>query len=226
MENFIVIILKILSVSLFATVVTGNMFGIFKKQVGRAIVWATWKGIQYFRQFPKYTYSRSVAQGNQRVKFTAYLRVAQSCLTTIIQKFWKKLAVKQSGFNAFMHYNTTVDAFAFNPVTMIFSKGGLTPGLLTTAIYDVITGRVTFTWPTTLSGNQTSTDTAVMVVYDKNRVETFVKDIGTLRSAGTETVTVGPTLDFNDLFAYIFFYRDLGTQIEKISNSVYKEVTE
>lgn len=208
------------------TVITGNLLGTYKKQVGKTFVFAVWKGIQYFRKWVKGTYSRTTAQAYQRNLFTSCLLIAQGIITTVIQKFWRKYAVKMSSFNAWMRSNLLVNHYPIVASELIMSKGALTPTPIVTASWVPATGIVTLTWDPTLIGNQAIGDYCAFVIYCKTPFGLFVRDFKTLRSAGTDSLDVGIIAPGSSLYAYLFFYRDLSTQFEKIANSSYLVCTE
>jgi hypothetical protein len=220
MHPILIVILKMICFAFIGTVITGNLLGTYKQQVGKTFVFATWKGIQYFRKWVKGTYSRTVAQAAQRTMFASVFLLTSQVLPSIAQKFWKKYAVKMSAYNAFMKYNLLNQAKPTVISNWIFSKGTLTPTPYKTITYDTATGVFSATWLAPLLGNQSATDTAVLIIMTNVDNIMAVVDTGVMRSAGVVNWT-GPTgQEASSYYAYLFFYRDLSTQFEKISNSV------
>ena len=220
MHPILIVILKMICFAFIGTVITGNLLGTYKQQVGKTFVFATWKGIQYFRKWVKGTYSRTVAQAAQRVMFSVTFALTSQVLPSIAQKFWKKYAVKMSAYNAFMKYNLLNQTKPAVISNWIFSKGTLTPTPYKTITYDTATGIFNGSWLSPLLGNQSAADTVVFVIMNAVNNVVAVVDTGIQRSVGTVSYP-GPTgLIAADFYAYMFFYRDLSTQFEKISNSV------
>jgi hypothetical protein len=224
--SLFLIVLKILSVCFFGAVITGNLFGNMKKQLGKSVVFFRWKGINALRSYVIPSNPRTPKQMTQRNKFSAVLLYALDCKLTIAQKFWKKFAVKMSSFNAFFSANVTAQALPLIKQSCVFAKGTMTPLTPTSAVYDDGTTTVKINFSSTLSGNQLATDTMVGVVYDASLNKVYVSDTGVLRSVGRVDVTGISLSDINKAGAYLFAYRELGTVNEMISNSEYSVVSE
>lgn len=222
----LIVIAKLLAVLMIGTVITGNLLGTYRQQVAKTFVFASWKGIQYFRKWVKGANPRTVLQIAQRNKFSLSLQIAQSCLTTLIQVYWKKQAVKMSAFNAWMKYNLLPQTGVWDFSKMVMSKGTLTPTVITTCTYDNGTGALLTKWSATLQGNQADSDKAVCVLVDTISNHVYVSPGTVIRTATQESFNVGAGLTAANLAGFLFFYRDLSTQYEKISNSDYSAVAE
>ena len=125
-----------------------------------------------------------------------------------------------SAYNAFMKYNLLNQAKPTVISNWIFSKGTLTPTPYKTITYDTATGVFSATWLAPLLGNQSATDTAVLIIMTNVDNIMAVVDTGVMRSAGVVNWTGPSGQEASSYYAYLFFYRDLSTQFEKISNSV------
>lgn len=197
----------------------GQILGKMKQQIGKSFVFFVWKGIQVARQYASPSNPRTVAQIEVRDKFTACLAVGQQITLSIINKFWKKFAVKMSAFNAWMSANILSQTWPITSDRWKFSQGSLYIRIPTSALYDDGHQTVDINWDTALLGNQLATDFAVGLVYDNITKQVYVSDIGVLRSAGTLQLEGVSLSDIAQATAYLFFYRGLGTVSEMISTS-------
>jgi hypothetical protein len=217
----LITILKALFLALFlGATISGNILGTIKQQFGKSWVFATWKGIQYARKYVVPANPNTLGQQSQRTCFKETLLFSQIIITSIIQKFWKKQAVKMSSFNAFMKVNLLLQSSPVTKNLFQFAKGTLTETPIDSATYNAGNGKVAIGWDTTLSGNMANSDKAVGIIVDGTGVMTpYVLDNNTARITGTFDVPALPGQNPANLYAYLFFYRDLGTQNEKMSNS-------
>ena len=208
------------------TVITGNLIGTLKKQIGKSLVYATWKGINYMRRYVVPANPNTVAQQAQRGLFSWVQRVANSVLITVCQKFWKKLAVKMSAYNAFMKYNLKSIANVDSFVGAIFAKGSMLASSGHIVEYTALTGAIACSWNIGSSGNQTDNDTYCVVICDESTslvVDVF--DSATKRVTGAANTIISAGLIPANLKAFCFFYRGLGTVNECIETSQFVQVT-
>jgi hypothetical protein len=202
----------------------GQILGRMSNQIGKSMVFFMWKGIQVARQYAKPSNPDTIAQQTQRGKFGELMVVSQGIINSIINKFWKAFAVKQSAFNAFMSTNLLLQTYPLVQSMFQFAKGTLSETPITSVTYDPVEFIVTANYNTVPSGNQSAGDLACLVICGREAetsMEVFVADTGATRSDGTISYSLPHSLENpNYYFAYLFFYRNLGTSSQYVSNSV------
>ena len=221
------ILISILITSLFGTVVSGNILGDMKKQIGKKIVYAKWKGIQYFRTYVSPSNPQSVRQTAQRTLFKTLVDIGSFLNYPLLKDAWRPFAVKKSQFNAWTQDNLKAMFPTFDPSKMIITKGNLFPTSITSAVYNESSGEITVTHPTSAVNNQSLSDYAFVVVYDteNNRIDLSL-DSGKQRQDNTVVFSIGMSREVSQLSCYLFFANDLiANNPSLISNSYYSAVT-
>jgi hypothetical protein len=179
----------------FKTVVSNPLIGHSRKSMGNA-TFTTWKGIDVLKNKAiSVANPRTGKQVQQRSAFTQIVKLFRSAPDSIRAGF-KKQAVKQSEFNAFMgaNLNTAFDmtvpgVATFNPELALFGKG--TMGI--TQINSVVADRsnntivVNFSALITAPG-QALTDFAVVSAYNEVQKESTGAVTAALRSAASASI--------------------------------------
>jgi len=203
--------------------VTGNILGDMTGQLGKKIVAFTWKGIDCFRSYVIPANPDTGPQQTQRNLFSAVIAFAVGCLDSIINTYWNKWAIQQSPYNAFVKYNLLAWTNTTDFANAIVAKGSLFNPGITDAVYSATA--VDFTFPDSLGGNGLATDSVGACVYDSSTGKWYTTTTTATRADEGITVTIDAGLTVGNLKGYLWFYRDLGTGNEDVSNSDYIQVT-
>lgn len=189
------------------------------------VVGASWKGIDYLRAKPlNVANPRTVPQVNQRTKFSLVLRFLQPNLNFVKIGF-KNYAVKQSQFNSAMSYalnnaitGSTIEDFAIDYSLALLSKGTLSGAL--NPVFDLSTpGQVQFSWDDNSNeGSASSTDKAMVVVYNPLKGESVFITDGAARIDQSQTVSIPNSYYGDELYMFISFKNLAETQM---SNSIF-----
>lgn len=164
-------------------------------------------------------------QKDQRVSLAKTVALYRS-ISAVINQTFKSQAVGMSAFNAFTS-KAKLGAFTysqdgnpvFNPASLLISKGTISPVAATGKEITIPAKSVAVDFPTTLSdASQSSTDKAVVGLYNATSGTLRASVTNAMRSAGTATVTldnVGAAGD--DYYVYLAFIAGDGS---KSSDSV------
>jgi hypothetical protein len=183
-----------------------GILGEARNKVGN-IVCASWRGINYARQYTIPSNPKTVDQEAWRAEFKRLILCISSVLTPITHKFWEPLARGMSGFN--LQVMKSVPAFKPGKElkALCMSYGGLEPNTISTAAYGIETGSVIINFASACMGNGLATDFVVGVVYDETSNIAFVSDLETGRDAGTLEVPIGVGRAAHTMVAWTFCYR-------------------
>lgn len=214
-------IISLLIPILVGAVITGNIFGDQRKQIGKKAVFYTWKGINVVRSYVIPTNPNSTAQQTQRSFFADIVSYGSALLGSIVQEYWKLLAIGKSEFNAFVGANLDSMSSSVDWANFFAAKGTLLSSSITDAQY--AGSNTTITFPTSATGNQLTTDIAVGVVVDRTSKKWYVNTAeSATRADGTLVVTCEAGLTEANLKAYLFFVqRDTNGNLTRVSDSAY-----
>lgn len=201
--------------------ISQGILGGFSGKVG-SVVGANWKGINYMRsKAVSVANPRTEGQVRQRTKFSVTLSFLQP-LTDFLRVGYKMYAIKKTAFNAAMSYfiNNAIIGdspdFSIDPSKVLVSRGPLTPALNANAT--IQPGEVTVSWEdNSSSGSATSSDKALIVVYNVSKMEAVYTTSGATRSEQSQVMTIPADWDNDILSVHLGFISEDGT---KVSNSV------
>ena len=207
--------------------VQNPIIGRAKGLLGNA-VFSTWKGINVLRS-KALTVANPQTDGQmkQRAKLAVLLAVYQS-IAAIISKGFKEVAVGMSEYNKFMQTNLknsflswSGSAWVADNAELQVSKGSLDDSVISSVTTSNGTATVAIAFPSTASGDQSTTDKVYALCINGSKIGTSVGSVA--RSAGTVTVTMpGNNATSDTVDVYLFFGTADG---QKFSNSVYFEET-
>lgn len=200
-----------------AKIVAGILSRVSGKVAG--VVGASWKGINYVRQYVIPADAQSPAQLTQRALFTACQALTSAFLGSIVNKFWDPFARKMTGYNAMIRKNLNNMTSPSDFVNSSVAEGKLEIPAIGAATYNAMTGTVEIPFSSAIFSNGLATDSIVGAVYDDANFVGFVNDTGITRVAGTITVTVGTGRVAAELNAFCFAYRGLTTPNFLVSDS-------
>lgn len=203
--------------------ISQGILGGFSGKVGN-VIGGNWKGIDYMRVRPASVANpQTSGQVDQRTRFSIALQFLQP-LKGFIKVGFRNYAIKMTEFNSAMSYNVQnaiigdYPDFIIDFEAALVSRGGLTAALNPSAVSN-IAGSVQFNWDdNSIDGNAKPTDRAMVLVYNPSRNEAVFVTDGSLRSAGTHTITVPNMYSGDNVFAFISFISEDGKQV---SNSRY-----
>jgi hypothetical protein len=209
-----------LSLPVIGGVILSGILGGFSGKVG-PVVGASWKGIDYMKQYVIPSNPNTSGQQAQRSKMSQAIKNARQVLSTLIADYWSPYAVHMSGFNAFtselLLTFTGANIFALN--TRV-AKGVLTPILNLVASYNTGTGALTSVWDANLVGDALGTDTIVFVAYEKSTKDIVgYQDTGTLRSTQAGSMSIATGFTASNVYLYAFAVQGVGASM-KISDSI------
>jgi hypothetical protein len=208
--------------SLFAVLPQGFL-GPGSGKVGGGIM-SKWKGIPYVKGYVKPANPNTSAQQVQRSRMSACVALGQQLYSLVIQEYFAPLAVKMSGFNAFVKYNVQQLAASTYYLT---TDNVMSVGSLITAAVDgaaLAANTVTVTWDDSIIGNGLATDVVDLIVINKETNAIYVTQDTYARDDGTGTVDCGSESDESKLIAFAICKRGTGTSFT-VSNSSSFQVT-
>lgn len=181
----------------------GSIYGsISGQQLGS--VGATWKGIDYIRQYVIPNNPRTTSQTLQRTKFANVAEFLRKLVSSVLNPYTIPAPKQMSAYNAALSRNVPLQTTnVLQPMLIKITQGGLfNPGL--SQAFDQGASGIVFNWDTALVGDALATDEAHVVVYD-TAAETF-RYVQAVRSAGTVTMLAADrgTIAVGDP-AYLFF---------------------
>jgi Family of unknown function (DUF6266) len=197
--------------------------GLFGKVSGKvaSVVYASWKGIEYARQYVIPGNPNSTAQQAVRTKFQAAVSIAKSFLGSVIQPFIDPFTQKNSGFAHFIGQTMTAWASSIDLSLVPMVQGTLEP--ITDAAATYAGSTVTVTWDGTILGNGDAGDKACVAVYDVIHHVGFF-NASAARSAESVGVTVGTGRSAAAMHVYVFM-ADSSTAPTVVSNTIYSTVS-
>ena len=167
----------------------------------------------------------TLKQQDQRASLTKTVSLYRS-ISAVVNQTFKSQAVGMSAFNAFTS-KAKLGAFTysgdgspiFNPVSLLISKGTISPVAATGKEITIPSKSVSVDFPTTLSdASQSSTDKAVIGLYNATTGTLRASVTNAMRSAGTATATFdNVNLAGDDYYVYVAFISADGA---KASDSV------
>lgn len=179
------------------------------------VTFSTWKGINVAKsKATSVADPKTPAQLAQRYKMTAALRMYKQASEAINYGF-TLAATGMSQYNAFVSNILKGGGLPGNSNDVLvsagnisFSSGTLDNTVISSTNADASANTATVNWPTTITGNQLTTDKAKVVILDNYGNVVGKNTVDIIRSAGTATVT---TPDLNTVgmtfHAYLFFYQ-------------------
>ena len=185
------------------------------------IVYASWKGINYARQYVIPANPQTTSQTTVRSTFANVTRLAQSLLGAILQPFWDPFVKKTSGYADFLGRTMKASPTFLDPTKVEITRGSLEPALIASAVYASDT--VTITWDGSVLSNGSPTDVPVCFVYDIVNKVGFATTVGE-RADETADVTVGSGRSAINLQAYLGFV-DSASAPTVVANSDHAQVT-
>ena len=202
-----------------------GILGGFSGKVG-PVVGSSWKGIAVIKSKPlSVTNPNSAGQQAQRGAMSRIVEVARLLLASLLQPFWNPFAQGQSGYNRFVSENiASFDATGLSsPANFYSMRGSLLGAAISTGTAGAAANTVIFNWTNNAGQSDAlGTDEAVLVYYNETQDYWVVDNSGTLRSAGTKTLTDNLVAASDNLHLYLGFSRP---DISKVSDSSYKAVT-
>jgi len=201
-------------------------------QLGKAVVGSTWKDQKVLRTYSVPTNPNTAGQQAQRAKFKLSQVVASNILQLVIWPYWNPFANSQSGFNAFIGYNSQVvtgnDDF-INIRSVVGSYEGVAQ--ITTATYNATNGDVDISWPTAPVSIGDSLDREIALCLDFTEYDpddktpivlAYLKDDMT-RGDGFEQFNIRSGLTPSDIFVYLGMRQPATDSVLKIGTSVSKQ---
>ena len=197
--------------------------GLFGKVSGKIanVVYGSWKGIEYARQFVVPGNPQTSAQQANRTLFGAAVSIAKSILGSVLQVYSDPFLTRNSAFAHFIGNTMKVWNGTFDMSNVKLVSGTLEKSTITSAVY--AGANVTFSWPTTILGNGQATDKACCCVIDVAQHVAFFN--GSVdRSVGTAAVNIGAGRNSTFCHAYLFF-ADSSTAPTVVSDTEYSVLT-
>lgn len=177
--------------------VSNTLIGKASGSVGNA-TFSSWKGINVLKEKATTVANpNTIPQQNQRVGFALFVEVFRK-IPTVVRLGFKKLAVKQSEFNAFIAANVP-NALNFgvpgSPVIdagdVFISKGTLAGTVITSILADRSNNSILIAFPIGITGpGQSLTDLSLGAVYNSTRNDWAASPATEVRSAGTCTIVM------------------------------------
>ena len=196
--------------------------GPFSGKIG-TVVGSTWNGIEYMRSLPRRSKRKPTeAQKAQRMKLAmaiAFLRP----LSGLVNKGFKSIAIKKTGFNAATSQLISGSVsgiypdFAIDYSKVLISIGNLT-GAWNAAVSSATAGLLTVSWENnSASGTAKATDKAVLVVYNPSRTEVLYTSEGSSRDLGMQSFSFPANYSGQTVHVWISFI----SQNQVMSTSIY-----
>ena len=195
------------------------------------VVGGTWKGISYLRSLPASVKdAKSIKQRTTRLRMLLVLQFLQTC-TDFIRIGFKGYAIKMSAFNAATSYNYHHGITGEYPdLTYDFSGILASRGKLTAVDSATCSApaalKVAVSWTdNTGIGNASSTDTAMLLVFNPEKTRSVYRLQGAIRSDGTVEMDLPQDFSGDEVHCYLAF-ADFGNLVtgqskDYVSNSVY-----
>ena len=204
-------------------IINQGILGGISGKIGN-VIGASWKGIDYLRIKPSHVANpRTPGQVNQRNKFFATLEFLKPNLP-FVKVGYKNLAIKKTAFNAAMSYvlNNAITGSAPN-FSVDYALASVSRGTLsgvqngTTDLANA--GQVDFAWDdNSAEGNASTTDKAMILVYNPSKKESVYNLAGADRTVGAESVSIPDSYAGDTVEMFMAFVSEDGS---KVSNSAY-----
>jgi hypothetical protein len=179
------------------------------------VVGASWKGIDYIREYVIPANPQTALQIAERDKFADLVDLAKVVLGSVLQVFWDPFLRKVSGWAHFIGINRKLYAGGDDYSTIKMSEGTLEGAVIDTCVYSA--PNLAISWDATCMGNGQATDKAVFVVYDEEYKVAWVSTVQP-RSAEGAVIDVGAGRTATKLNCWLFF-ADSSTAPTKVSPS-------
>ncbi len=198
-----------------------GILGGFSGRVG-TVVGSTWKSVHYMRALAVSTNdAKTEKQLCQRGKFSTALNFLKS-MTPFVRIGYQNYTKDQSAFNAAMSYMLKNAVKGCNVNTTIdYEKALVARGNLTTALDAMVTvtgNKASYVWTdNSETGNAQTTDTAMLLAYNKNKKEAVYNVNSAIRSETKAELTLPTNWNDDALAIYLSFY---STDRKNVANSV------
>lgn len=198
-----------------------GILGGFSGRVG-TVVGSTWKSVHYMRALAvNVNNPNTEKQQCQRNKFLVALHFLKS-FTPFLRVGYQNYAKDQSPFNAAMSYVLKYATTGCGAgVAIDYNKTLVTRGSLGTAMNATAAAegnKISYTWTDNSGmGNAQATDTAMLLVYNKNKKEAVYSLNGARRSEEKAELTLPTNWSDDALAVYLSFRNE---ENRAISNSV------
>jgi len=201
-------------------IVQNPLIGAAKQKIGNA-VFSTWKGIYVLKTKPvSVANPQTDAQVQQRSAFAQMVAIFRS-LPAVIRVGFKKLAVKQSEFNAFTSYNLK-NAFDMSvagvatlvPQDLLTSRGTIAIQLITSTVSDKSLGTIVANWDSSsLQPGQSAGDKAILTAYNET-TDLWTGQVSTVsRSVDTASIAIPAAWNIGDsLTVFLGFYNPANSE--------------
>jgi hypothetical protein len=195
------------------------------------VVGGTWKGISYLRSLPASVKdAKSIKQRIARMKMHLVVQFLQTC-TDFIRIGFRGYAIKMSAFNAATSYNYHNGIAGEYPELLYDYAGLLVSRGKLTAVNDATCSapaalRVAVSWiDNTGDGNASKADTAMLLVFNPEKMRSVYLFQGAIRSDGSVEMDLPRDFSGDEVHCYLGFadFTNLVTGQAKdyVSNSVY-----
>jgi hypothetical protein len=195
------------------------------------VVGGTWKGISYLRSLPASVKdAKSIKQRTSRLKMHLVVQFLQTC-TDYIRIGFRGYAIKMSAFNAATSYNYhngisgEYPDLVYEYAGLLVSRGKLTAVNNATCSAPAAQ-RIGVSWnDNTGDGNASSADSAMLLVFNPDKMRSVYLFQGAIRSDGSVEMDLPRDFRGDEVHCYLSFadFANLATGQSKdyVSNSVY-----
>lgn len=182
----------------------GILGGISGKVSG--VVGSNWRGLDVIRGYAKPSNPNTAAQQTQRSKFSVTVAFAKNILSSVINVYWLGKNAFMSPYNSFMKVNISLSD-AINGITSSnkITSGSLEGASIISANYSG--SEITPTWLPNCYGNGLATDSALIVVYDRENDVAWVSDAVVERADEELAINIGTGRTATELVVFLAFYR-------------------
>lgn len=181
--------------------IPAGILGAISGKVGN-VVGASWKGINYIREYVIPANPNTDAQKAERDLFRDIVSMASAALGPVLQVFVDPFLRAQSAWAYFIGKARKTYLVEGVYEDIILTKGNLEGAVIISAVYQAALCVVT--WSEAVLGNGALTDIACVFIYDKaNKVGWF--DSSNTRDTEGATVTVGAGRVAANLQCWLFF---------------------
>lgn len=198
-----------------------GILGGFSGRVG-TVVGSTWKSVHYMRALAVSTNdAKTEKQLCQRGKFSTALNFLKS-MTPFVRIGYQNYTKDQSAFNAAMSYmlKNAVKGCSVNTI-IDYEKALVARGNLATALDATVTvtdNKASYVWTDNSgTGDAQTTDTAMLLAYNKNKKEAVYNVNSATRSKAKAELALPASWSDDALAVYLSFY---STASKDVANSV------
>lgn len=200
--------------------INGGILGKGTNKIGN-VVGATWKGINYLRQYATPQNPNTVLQQAQRTKFSLAVEFAKAFIGDVFNPYVDPFIKLMSGYNYFIKQNIALFSGDIDYTTMQITWGKLyVPAAMTSCQYYTADGAIDFLIPTNLGGNGAATDKIYACAYQIATKRLFLQSLIDVRSNGTANVMTESGGDPSDYVCYLWMAKYDGTKLLMVSNSI------